>query len=134
MTEIRKELKYLSSHEWARVENDGTLVVVGITDHAQERLGEVVYVEMPEAGSTVKAGEPAGVIESVKAASDINSPVSGEVTEINTSLEDEPELVNQHPYDDGWLFKVRPEESAKLKEELEEALDSNAYAEQIKDE
>ena len=134
MSEIPTELKYLSSHEWARVENNGDLVVVGITDHAQESLGEVVYVETPEIGSMVKAGEQAGVIESVKAASDINSPVSGEVTAINTGLEDDPETVNQDPYNGGWLFKVKPEKSLQLEKELEEALDSKAYAKQIEDE
>ena len=134
MSEIPTELKYLPSHEWARVENNGDLVVVGITDHAQESLGEVVYVETPEIGSMVKAGEQAGVIESVKAASDINSPVSGEVTAINTGLEDDPETVNQDPYNGGWLFKVKPEKPLQLKKELEEALDSKAYAKQIEDE
>ena len=134
MSEIPTELKYLPSHEWARVENNGDLVVVGITDHAQESLGEVVYVETPEIGSMVKAGEQAGVIESVKAASDINSPISGEVTAINTGLEDDPETVNQDPYNGGWLFKVKPEKPLQLEKELEEALDSKAYAKQIEDE
>lgn len=122
MSEIREELRYLSSHEWARVESDGT-VTVGITDHAQEALGDVVYVEAPEVGSDVTANVEAGVVESVKAASDIYSPVSGEVVAINELLEDAPETVNSSPYDDGWFFKVQPSNLA----ELESALDSEAY-------
>ena len=126
MSELPSELKYLSSHEWARVEDDGS-VTVGITDYAQDELGDVVYVENPEIGSTVKAGEQAGVIESVKAASDINSPVSGEVVAINTLLEDEPELVNQSPYENGWLFRVKPSNV----EELKDALSAAGYASTI---
>lgn len=122
MSELRDELKYLSSHEWARVEADGT-VTVGITDHAQEALGDVVYVEAPEVGSEVTAGSEAGVVESVKAASDIFSPISGEVIAVNEQLEEAPETVNSSPYDDGWFFKVQPDELG----ELENALDSEAY-------
>jgi len=122
MSELRDELRYLSSHEWARVESDGT-VTVGITDHAQEALGDVVYVEAPEVGAEVVAGQEAGVVESVKAASDIYSPISGEVIAINEALEDAPETVNSSPYDDGWFFKVRPSELG----ELDNALDSEAY-------
>ena len=126
MSELPSELKYLSSHEWARVEEDGS-VTVGITDYAQDELGDVVYVENPEIGSTVKAAEQAGVIESVKAASDINSPVSGEVIAINTLLEDEPELVNQSPYENGWLFRVKSSNP----KELEDALSAADYASTI---
>jgi len=122
MSEIRSELKYLSSHEWARVEEDGT-VTIGITDHAQDSLGDVVYVETPEVGSEVNAGEEAGVVESVKAASDIYSPVSGEVIAINEALEDEPETVNASPFDDGWFFKVKPSDLS----DLDNALDADAY-------
>lgn len=122
MSELRDELKYLSSHEWARVEADGT-VTVGITDHAQDALGDVVYVEAPEVGSEVTAGQEAGVVESVKAASDIFSPISGEVIAINESLEEAPETVNSSPYDDGWFFKVKPDELG----ELENALDVEGY-------
>ena len=122
MSELRSELKYLSSHEWARVEADGT-VTVGITDHAQVALGDVVFVEMPEVGSQVTANQEAGVVESVKAASDIYSPISGEVVAINEALEDAPETVNASPYDDGWFFKVKPSNV----EELEDALDSDGY-------
>ena len=129
MSEVRKELKYLSSHEWARVEEDGT-VTIGITDHAQEALGDVVYVETPEVGSTVSVGEEAGVVESVKAASDIYSPVSGEVIAVNAALEDAPETVNESPYDDGWFFKVKPTDLS----ELDEALDAARYQAQCEEE
>jgi len=129
MSEIRKELKYLSSHEWARLEEDGT-VTIGITDHAQEALGDVVFVEVPEVGSTVNVGEEAGVVESVKAASDIYSLVSGEVIEVNELLQDAPETVNSSPYDDGWFFRVRPDDL----DELENALDADDYRSAIEDE
>ena len=122
MSELRAELRYLSSHEWARLEDDGT-VTVGITDHAQAALGDVVFVELPEVGSTVTMGEEAGVVESVKAASDIFAPVSGEVVEINSALDDAPETVNSSPYDDGWFFRVQPDNE----QELENALDMEAY-------
>ncbi len=122
MSEVRSELKYLTSHEWARVEEDGT-VTVGITDHAQASLGDVVYVESPEVGTTVSAGDQAGVVESVKAASDIYSPISGEVIAVNELLDDEPETVNGSSYDDGWFFKVQPSDVS----ELDDALDSDAY-------
>ncbi|MBY6190154.1 glycine cleavage system protein GcvH [Microbulbifer agarilyticus] len=122
MSEIRNELKYASSHEWARLEEDGT-VTVGISDHAQDALGDVVYVETPEVGQTLSAGEEAGVVESVKAASDIYAPISGEVVAINEALEDEPETVNSSPYDDGWFFKVKPSDEG----ELEKLLDADAY-------
>lgn len=128
MSEIRKELKYLSSHEWARVEEDGT-VTIGITDHAQDALGDVVFVELPEVGSTVSVGEEAGVVESVKAASDIYTLISGEVVEINELLQDAPETVNSSPYDEGWFFRVRPEDLS----ELEDALDADAYLAAIED-
>lgn len=122
MSEVRSELKYLSSHEWARVEADGT-VTIGITDHAQDSLGDVVYVETPEVGSTVTAGEEAGVVESVKAASDIYSLVSGEVIAINEALEETPEIVNESPFDDGWFFKVKPSDLS----DLDSALDAEGY-------
>ncbi len=122
MSELRSELKYLSSHEWARVEEDGT-VTMGITAHATESLGDVVYVEAPEVGTSVTAGEEAGVVESVKAASDIFSLVSGEVIAINELLEDTPETVNESPYDEGWFFKVKPSDLS----ELDDALDVDGY-------
>ena len=129
MSDIRKELKYLSSHEWARVEEDGT-VTIGITDHAQDALGDVVFVETPEVGSRVSMGEEAGVVESVKAASDIYSLVSGEVVAVNEALADAPETVNSSPYDDGWFFRVKPDDLA----ELDEALDAHDYRELIESE
>ncbi|WP_066961112.1 MULTISPECIES: glycine cleavage system protein GcvH [Microbulbifer] len=122
MSEIRSELKYASSHEWARLEEDGT-VTVGISDHAQDSLGDVVYVETPEVGQTLSAGEEAGVVESVKAASDIYAPISGEVIAVNEALEDEPETVNSSPYDDGWFFKIKPSDES----ELDKLLDADAY-------
>ena len=122
MSELPKELKYASSHEWARLESDGT-IVVGITDHAQEALGDVVYVELPEVGSTIDAGAEVAVVESVKAASDIYAPVTGEVVEINPALEDEPETVNHSHYADGWFFRVKPAGLG----ELEDMLDADDY-------
>jgi glycine cleavage system H protein len=128
MSEVRSELKYLASHEWARVEEDGT-VTVGISDNAQSSLGDVVYVEAPEVGSEVSAGDQAGVVESVKAASDIYSPISGVVIAVNDVLEDEPETVNSSPYDDGWFYKVKPSNV----EELDDALDADAYSATIEE-
>ena len=113
MSQTPSELKYASSHEWARLEEDGT-VTVGISDHAQDALGDVVFVELPEVGNTLAAGEEAGVVESVKAASDIYAPVGGEVLAVNEQLEDEPETVNADPYNDGWIFKLQPTDSSEL--------------------
>jgi glycine cleavage system H protein len=124
MSEIPSELKYAASHEWARLEEDGT-VSVGITDHAQEALGDVVYVEHPELGQTVSAQSEAGVVESVKAASDIYAPVAGTIVAVNEILEDAPETVNQDPYGDGWFFRIEPDDIT----ELDELLDADAYAE-----
>jgi glycine cleavage system H protein len=106
------DLKYASTHEWARLEGD--LVVTGISDHAQNSLGDLVYVEMPEVGAQLTAGQQAGVVESVKTASDIHAPVDGEVVEINPALEDDPELVNTDPYGEGWIYKIRPARAADL--------------------
>jgi glycine cleavage system H protein len=127
MSQTPSELKYASSHEWARLEEDGT-VTVGITDHAQEALGDVVFVEMPEVGSALGAGDEAGVVESVKAASDIYAPVSGEVIAINEGLEDEPETVNGDPYNDGWFFKLQPSDTSEL-DALLSAEDYQAHCE-----
>lgn len=113
MSNVPSELKVASSHEWARLEEDGT-VTVGITDHAQEALGDVVFVELPEVGDTVDAGVEAGVVESVKAASDIYAPVGGEVIAVNEQLEDEPETVNSDPYNDGWFYKLQPSDTTEL--------------------
>lgn len=129
MSNIPSELRYLSSHEWVRVEDDGT-AVIGITEHAQDAMGDLVFVETPEAGSTLSAGDEAGVVESVKAASDIYAPVSGEVVAINEALEDAPETVNQDPYGDGWMFRVKMSEPS----EVEGLLTADAYAEMIENE
>jgi len=125
MSIIPGELRYLSSHEWVRVVEDGVTATVGITVHAQDLLGDVVFVELPELDSTISAGDEAGVVESVKAASDIFSPVSGTVIEINEALEDSPELVNSDPYDDGWFFKVKMSDT----DELSTLLGAEEYAE-----
>ena len=129
MSQTPNELKYASSHEWARLEEDGT-VSVGISDHAQEALGDVVFVELPEVGTVLAAGDDAGVVESVKAASDIYAPVGGEVIGINEQLEDEPEMVNTDPYNDGWFFKLRPSDA----NELEALLSAGDYQQQCDDE
>ena len=113
MSQTPSELKYASSHEWARLEEDGT-VTIGISDHAQGALGDVVFVELPDVGSSLAAGEEAGVVESVKAASDIYAPIGGEVLAVNEQLEDEPETVNGDPYNDGWFFKVQPADISEL--------------------
>ena len=103
-------MRYLKSHEWAK--RDGDVVVVGISDHAQDELGDVVYVELPEVGAECQAGDEIAVVESVKAASDIYAPVTGTVVEVNVKLEDSPELVNEAPYGDGWLFKIKASDPA----------------------
>ncbi|MBV1921265.1 MAG: glycine cleavage system protein GcvH [Pseudomonadales bacterium] len=131
MSEIRPELKYLVSHEWLRVESDGT-AFVGISDHAQESMGDLVFVEAPEVGSTVSAGEEVGVVESVKAASDIYAPVSGEVVAINEELEDTPEAVNNDPYGDGWMFQIKLSDPAEL--ESLELLSADDYVAKVEEE
>jgi glycine cleavage system H protein len=129
MSQTPSELKYASSHEWARLEEDGT-VTVGITDHAQEALGDVVFVELPDVGTVLAAADDAGVVESVKAASDIYAPIGGEVIEINERLEDEPETVNADPYNDGWFYKLKPSDTS----ELEALLSAEDYQSQCEDE
>ncbi len=124
MSEIPGDLKFMKSHEWARVEDDG-LIRVGISDHAQGLLGDLVYVELPAVGDSVQAGNACAVVESVKAASDVYAPVSGEVVEINAALGDKPETINEDAYGEGWIFAVRPSN----KDELEDLLDPDAYAE-----
>ena len=125
MSESPENLKYLSSHEWVKLEDDGS-VTVGISDHAQDLLGDIVFVELPEVGQELGAEEEAAVVESVKAASDIFSPIGGKVTEINEKLLDEPDLVNVSPYEDGWFFKMQPDDLESLKSLLssEEYTDS----------
>ena len=124
MSDIREELKYASTHEWARVEDDGT-ITIGISDHAQDALGDIVYVEHPEAGQEVVAGQEVAVVESVKAATDIYAPISGSVVSVNEDLEDAPELVNQDPYGGGWFFRIEPRDLS----ELDDLLDGQAYDE-----
>ncbi len=122
MSNIPEDLKYAATHEWVRVEEDGT-VTVGITDHAQELLGDIVFIELPEEGRVVSAREEMSVVESVKAASDIYAPISGEIIAINEDLVDAPETVNSSPYDDGWFCKILPSDES----ELEELLSAEAY-------
>lgn len=124
MSNIPSDLKYVDSHEWIRDEGDG-VVTIGITDHAQELLGDVVFVELPAVGTEMGQGDDAGVVESVKAASDIYAPVSGEVIAINEELEEAPETVNSEPYTDGWFCKVK----LSSPEELDALMDAAAYAE-----
>ncbi|MBL6717732.1 MAG: glycine cleavage system protein GcvH [Pseudomonadales bacterium] len=123
MSDIPADLKYIASHEWVRVAGDGT-VTVGVTDHAQDALGDVVYVELPEVDVVLSAGDEAGVVESVKAASDIYTPLSGTVIAVNSTLEDAPEQVNSDPYGEGWFFKLRLADAG----ELDELLDADGYA------
>ena len=107
MGDIPGDLKFLSSHEWVRVEPDGS-VTIGISDHAQDLLGDIVFVELPDIGQSIDAETDAAIVESVKAASDVYSPISGEVIEINSILEDQPEIINSSPYEDGWFYKMMP--------------------------
>jgi glycine cleavage system H protein len=129
MSEIPGDLKFLKSHEWARVEGDGK-VTVGISDHAQGLLGDLVYVELPSVGDRVEAGNASAVVESVKAASDVYSPITGTVVEVNSALSDKPETINEDAYGDGWLFVVEAEEP----DQLNEPLDPDAYAELLEEE
>ena len=120
---IPGDLRYTAAHEWLR--QDGEVAVIGITEHAQGELGDVVYLELPEVGSEIVQGESFGVIESVKAASDLYAPISGEVTAVNGALEAAPQLVNESPYDGGWLLKVRP---SRFADEQAALLDATAYS------
>ena len=129
MSEIPGDLKFMKSHEWARVEGDGK-VTVGISDHAQGLLGDLVYVELPNVGDRVEAGNASAVVESVKAASDVYAPVSGTVTAVNAALADKPETINEDAYGDGWIFKMKLDDKA----ELDDLLDADAYAELIENE
>lgn len=125
MSEIRDNIFYTSEHEWVSV--DGDVATIGISDFAQESLGDLVFVELPEVGSETDVGEQLAVVESVKAASEVYSPVSGDVVEINDELEDAPEQVNSHPFDDGWLVKVK----LKDKSELDEHMSAEEYADYV---
>ncbi|WP_068545678.1 glycine cleavage system protein GcvH [Thalassotalea crassostreae] len=123
MSNIPSELKYATSHEWVRNEGDGT-VTIGITEHAQGLLGDMVFVELPDVGDEVATGDDIAVAESVKAASDIYAPVSGEVVAVNEDLEDSPELVNSDAFGDGWMFKIKLDDAS----ELDALLDAEGYA------
>jgi glycine cleavage system H protein len=129
MSHTPVDQKYASTHEWARLEEDG-VVVVGISDHAQQSLGDVVFVELPEIGAEYSAGDDVGVVESVKAASDLYAPLAGEVVAINELLEDSPETINEDPYGDGWFFKLRALDTS----ELDNLLTAEAYQEQCDNE
>jgi glycine cleavage system H protein len=129
MSNIPKELRYATTHEWIRAEGDG-IYTVGITEHAQDLLGDMVFVDLPDVGDAVAQADDCAVAESVKAASDIYAPLTGEIVEINEQLEDSPELVNSDPYGEGWLFKVQAEDE----EEVEALLDAEGYENSIADE
>ncbi len=122
MSNIPKDLKYTKSHEWLKPNSDGT-VTVGITHHAQDLMGDMVYVELPQAGAKVAAGKECGVVESVKAASDVYAPIAGEIVEANTVLSDAPETVNKDCYGAGWMFRMKPANKA----DLDALLDAKAY-------
>lgn len=124
MSKYPDDLKYASSHEWVKINDDET-VTVGISDHAQAALGDIVFVELPELETVVAAKDEIAVVESVKAASDIYSPISGEVVEINEALIDSPELVNSDPYEQGWIFRLKPSDIA----ELDELMEAESYKE-----
>ena len=129
MSEIPGDLKFLKSHEWARVEGDGK-VTIGISDHAQGLLGDLVYVELPNVGDAIEAGTACAVVESVKAASDVYAPVSGKVVEVNSALADKPETINADAYGDGWLFTLEISDA----EQLNELLSPDDYSELLEDE
>ena len=126
MSELPSDLKYTKTHEWVRDDGEGQ-VTVGITDHAQELLGDLVFVDLPEVDTVVEKGGECAVVESVKAASDVYSPLGGEVAEVNTALADAPETINQDPYGEGWIFKLRLSETS----ELGDLLDAAAYSEVV---
>ena len=127
MSNVPSELKFLSSHEWVLV--DGDIATIGVSDHAQELLGDLVFVELPELESSVSAGDSVAVIESVKAASDTYAPVSGEIIEVNDELEDSPERINDDPYGDGWMYKIKMEDP----DEVGDLLGAEAYTESIEE-
>mgnify|MGYP001025656023 CR=1 FL=1 len=124
MSDIPSDLKYVASHEWIRDEGDG-VVTIGVTDHAQDLLGDVVFVELPDVGADFAVGDDIGVVESVKAASDIYAPLSGEIVAVNEELDDSPELVNSDPYGDGWFIETRLSDES----ETTDLLDADGYAE-----
>jgi len=129
MSNVPGDLKYSKEHEWLRKEADGSYTV-GITEHAQELLGDMVFVDLPDVGTTVSAGDDCAVAESVKAASDIYAPIGGEIVAVNDSLNDSPELVNSAPYGEGWIFKIKANNEA----EVEALLDATGYSALLEDE
>ena len=129
MSNIPADLKYANSHEWVRLDSNN-IVTIGISDYAQEKLGDVVFVELPDDGAEILAGDSVAVVESVKAASDIYTPVTGTVVEVNSALEDAPEQINTDSYEDGWLFKVKLSDP----EELLDLMDADSYADQCAEE
>jgi len=128
MSEIPTDVRYTSSHEWARLEEDGT-ITIGITDHAQDALGDIVFVELPEVDAEISQDEACCVVESVKAASDIYMPISGVVVDTNQTLVDEPEIINVSAYDDGWIFKIKPLDE----DDIENLMDASAYEAECED-
>ncbi|MDH5573388.1 MAG: glycine cleavage system protein GcvH [Gammaproteobacteria bacterium] len=126
MNNVPQELRYTKNHEWV-IKNDDDTLTVGITEHAQHLLGDLVFVELPEIGNTFGEDEDCAVVESVKAASDVYCPVDGEIVEHNEALSDTPELINQDPYGDGWIFKVQPKDEGAY----DELMDADAYSELI---
>ncbi|MEQ8954052.1 MAG: glycine cleavage system protein GcvH [Gammaproteobacteria bacterium] len=133
MSKYPDDLKYTEEHEWVKLDDSG-IATVGITDHAQNALGDIVFVELPEEGITVNAKEEVAVVESVKAASDVLSPVSGEIIAVNEKLTDAPETINTDPYDEGWFFKVQTGDTADVEREMSELMDAEAYSDFCEDE
>ena len=129
MSNIPSDLRYATTHEWVRPEGDSTFTV-GISEHAQELLGDMVFVELPDVGATVSAGDDIAVAESVKAASDVYAPIGGEIVSVNEELEDSPELVNSDPFGDGWLFRIKADDA----QEVEGLLDAEGYENSIEEE
>lgn len=129
MSDTPRELHYTPSHEWVRIENDDT-VIVGITDHAQHQLGDLVFVELPDNNTVLEKGDEMSVVESVKTAADVYAPISGKVIEVNPQLETRPELINQDPYGEGWICRIQPDDM----DELDELLDADGYLAEIGDE
>lgn len=125
MSELRNDLKYTKNHEWIKIK--GKTAVVGITDHAQKELTDIVFVELPELGKKIEKNDELCVVESVKSVSEIYSPLSGKITKINEELEDEPEIINESPYDDGWIVEIEIEE----KDEIEDLMDAKEYKKTI---
>ena len=129
MSEVRTDVRYTASHEWVRMEDDGT-VTVGISDHAQGLLGDIVFVELPEVDAEFSAEDACCVVESVKAASDIYMPINGEIIDTNNALVDEPDIINSSPYDDGWIFRIKPADE----DDIEQLMDASTYEAEIADE